>query len=122
MKRTSKVGNIYINASSYSSIVQIGDANYADPYIRAIAVQQEGAIFDTESFPFTDYQIFSKPFIELTNEIDIDQRHIHHNRNINVRSIDIEGTTGSAIVQVGNLRHIDAKARIKHIRILRDEN
>ncbi|MBB6452997.1 spore germination protein PE [Salirhabdus euzebyi] len=121
MIRNSNVTNIYINACSYSSIIQLGDAVRADPYLRAIAVQREGAFFDAEDFPYEEYSIFTRPFTEMESIVPLSQAHIHHEPKINVHAIDMEGVSGSSIVQVGSLKDIDAKSRIKHIRILARE-
>ncbi|SEU03857.1 spore germination protein PE [Salinibacillus kushneri] len=122
MKRNAKVQHIYINSNAYGSVIQIGDAVKADPYIRAIAVQKEGAFFDTNDFPFSAFPLYTRPFPEIKEESSIPQQHHHRDRNIHVHSFDIEGVTGSSIVQVGSLKDIDAKARLKHFRILADED
>ncbi|GAA0491540.1 hypothetical protein GCM10008986_17110 [Salinibacillus aidingensis] len=122
MKRNAKVQHMYINSTAYASSIQIGDAIKADPYIRALAVQKEGAFFDTGDFPFSDFPFFSRPFPEIREDVSIQQHRHHKNRDIHVHSIDIEGITGSSIMQVGSLKEIDAKARLKHFRILADEN
>ncbi|WP_194841342.1 spore germination protein GerPE [Salinibacillus xinjiangensis] len=121
-RRNSKVSHVYVNSVAYGSVFQIGDAVKADPYLRAIAVQKEGAFFDANDFPFASFPMFTTPFPKIVSTLPVDQQHIHHDPNIHVHSFDIEGMTGASIVQIGSLKEIDAKARIKHFRIVRDED
>ncbi|MCP8615541.1 spore germination protein GerPE [Salirhabdus salicampi] len=121
MKRNSKVDHIYINSISESSIFQIGDGKHATPNIDALAVQKEGAVYQTDAFPLSQYPIFSRPFPEIVDVPGVYARFIHHNRSIHVRSLDFEGVAGSSIVQIGSLGEVDARAKTKHIRIIQEK-
>ncbi|TCT16693.1 uncharacterized protein DUF2772 [Melghiribacillus thermohalophilus] len=118
MIRNSVVRKMKVNENSFSSIINIGDTVYAEPYIRAIAIQKEGAFFLPDSFPFENYPIFSRPFPEMTGKRDLSQSHFNHHPDILVDGIRIIGASGSSIIHIGKLENIDARARVKHIRIL----
>jgi len=119
-KRISRVGDIHINAMQYSSIIEIGDAVEATPNSRALAVQKEGAIFTDEDFPFNEFPIFTTELPYFDKQIVIDQKRVPCSPYINVQYVHIEGISASSIFQVGNLNYLDAEARVKHFRILRD--
>ncbi|WP_102028006.1 spore germination protein GerPE [Salirhabdus sp. Marseille-P4669] len=120
--RTTTVNTLNVNSASFSSIVQLGDAHRADPYTRALALQREIPIFDTNSFPFSDYAIFTRPYLEMATSPPMIQEHIHHDPSLFVHWIRVGSMSSSAIVQVGNLEELDAKSRIKHIRIIVEED
>lgn len=121
-KRTANVGAIDINAISRSSIFDIGDVTVSSQQLNAIAVQKEGAIFSDEGFLFSDYPLFERKRIPHHLEpINVKQRHKHHQPTIHVNKVDILGVSASSIIQVGSLEDINAEARVKHIRILREE-
>lgn len=120
MNRNSVVNKLRINDIFLSSVLNIGDTVHAEPYLKAIAVQQEGAYFLPHSYSFEQYPIFTRPFPYLAGEPEINQAHIHHDDNIQVDAIRIIGASGSSIIHIGTLENLDARARVKHIRILRD--
>lgn len=121
-KRISRVGDIQVNSLTYSSIIEIGDAVEATPNSRALAVQKEGALFTDRDFPFNEFPVFTEEIPYFDKKISIDQERVPCNPYIDVKSIHIEGISASSILQVGNLEYLDAEARVKHFRILRDEN
>jgi spore germination protein PE len=122
MRRQSKVKGIYINNVGGSSIFQVGDGKVADPYLRAIAVQKEGPVFFNDPFTFQEFELFYRPFIQFAETLPVNQSHIHKHSTIHVNHVILQTLSGAAIAQVGNLKEIDAKARIKHIRILQEDN
>ncbi|KGX83900.1 spore germination protein GerPE [Pontibacillus marinus] len=121
-KRISRVGDIHVNSLTYSSIIEIGDAVEATPNSRALAVQKEGAIFTDRDFPFNDFPVFTEELPYFDKKISIDQERVPCNPYIDVNSVHIEGISAASILQVGNLEYLDAEARVKHFRILREEN
>ncbi|QHE51384.1 spore germination protein GerPE [Pontibacillus sp. HMF3514] len=121
-KRISRVGDIRVISLIYSSIIEIGDAVEATPNSRALAVQKEGAIFTDRDFPFNEFPVFTEPYPYFSKKITIDQERVPCNPYIDVKSVHIEGISSSSILQVGNLEYLDAESRVKHFRILREEN
>ncbi|MFD2042726.1 spore germination protein GerPE [Ornithinibacillus salinisoli] len=121
-KRLAKVGHIRIQSVAFSSIFNIGDTNNANPTSRAIALQQEGAVFnDKDDLQFEDYPIFKMEpnWIELENKVSMNS--IHHSKTIHVENIYMNGTSQSGIVQIGSIKKINADARVKHFRRIRSE-
>ncbi len=121
-KRTSRVGDIRVNSLTNSSILEIGDAIEATPNSRALAVQKEGATFTDRDFPFNYFPVFTEELPYFDKKITIDQERVPCSSYIDVQSVHIGGISTSSIFQVGNLDYLDAEVRIKHFRILRDEN
>ncbi|MEN2767682.1 spore germination protein GerPE [Ornithinibacillus xuwenensis] len=121
-KRLVNVSRIGITSIAFSSMINIGDAVYYTPRSRAIAVQKEGSIFTSDDEKeFQDFPIFRMKPKWLESNIPVHERSFHHNDHIHVGHVSITGVSQSSIAQVGGIQHIDAEARIKHIRILRNE-
>lgn len=120
-KRTSRVGTYNINDVIFGSIFEIGDAVEATLRSKAIAIQKEGAYFTDEGFEFSQYPIFSEDIPLPDTMLTINQTRIHRDPYIDVASVRILAVSASSIIQVGNIKNIDAEARIKHIRILQEE-
>ena len=121
-KRISRVRDVYIVSMQYSSIIEIGDAVEATPTSKALAVQKEGATFTDEDFPFSDFPVFSEELPYFDKQITIDQERVPCSPYIDVESVHIEGISAASIFQVGNLDYLDAEARVKHFRILKEED
>ncbi|QTM98656.1 spore germination protein GerPE [Sediminibacillus dalangtanensis] len=121
-KRTSYVDTIYVNSVAYSSIFEIGDVGSIRAKMLAIAVQEEG-ITKKGDVPveFADFPVFSKQSAALPPAPLVRQTTIHHRPKICVGNISVLGVSASSTVQLGSLNVLDTEARIKHIRILREE-
>ncbi|MDL4842867.1 spore germination protein GerPE [Aquibacillus rhizosphaerae] len=121
-KRIANVKKASLNSLSYSSIFEIGDARTFTPKAFAIAVQKQGGVRTDEGFDFDRYEIFDRKIIETPfQQIPIQKKTVHHDSTIYVNNIDITGVSASSMVQIGSLQTIDAEARIKHIRVLKQE-
>ncbi|WP_053220392.1 spore germination protein GerPE [Virgibacillus senegalensis] len=122
MKRTSYVDTVYVNAVSRSSILEVGDVNSLRPESMVLAVQQEGIAETGEvQVEFSDFPVFSKPPASLPSAPPVSQTTIHHCPGIGVGNIRVLGVAASSTVQVGSLNVLDSEARLKHIRIIREE-
>ncbi|SDJ87848.1 spore germination protein GerPE [Sediminibacillus albus] len=120
-KRKVHLNSIYLNSISYSSIFEIGDTESCHPVTKAIAVQQEDLKFQEEAFDFADFDIFSRKADRLASAFSVKQENIHHSARINVGQISIIGASSSSVVQIGSLANLHSEARIKHIRVLKEE-
>ena len=112
---------IRIKSVTFSSIVEIGDTHSFSPVTRAIAVQQEGGVEDDEPFQFEDYELFKREPAKLPAMTEVEQVTTHHHPHIYVDNVNITGVSSSSNVQIGSINTINAEARIKHFRILQDE-
>ncbi len=122
LQRTSYVDMIYVDSMSRSSMFEIGDVNSLRPRMLAIAVQEEG-IAEKGEVPveFADFPVFSKQPSALPSAPLVRKTSIHHHPKICVGNISVLGIAASSTLQIGNLNLLDAEARIKHIRILNEE-
>ncbi|MUK90125.1 spore germination protein GerPE [Ornithinibacillus sp. L9] len=121
-KRLARVNHVRMHALSFGSIFNIGDTNNANPTSRAIALQQEGAVFnDEEDLQFEDYPIFQLEPNWVEDKRTVTMNSIHHAETIRVGNVRITGASQSGIVQIGSIKKINADARIKHFRKIRSE-
>ncbi|WP_106498060.1 spore germination protein GerPE [Lentibacillus sp. Marseille-P4043] len=122
-KRNVRVKHIKGNSVSFSSIFSIGDTATAGPKSNVIAVQKEGAIFTKkDDVEFTNYRLFNQAVKWPKNGKHVKQQINHHTNNINVHHASFIGVETSSIFQVGSIGNISTEARIKHFRILHDED
>lgn len=120
MIRTTKVNSLKVTASTFSSVIQIGDSTHAKPLTRAIAVQQVGGIKAEEPFDYPNYRIFQLPQLVSFPEPNLTMKTINHRNQIVANNITLTALAASSILHLGNSKHINAEARIKHIRILQN--
>ncbi|WP_138416519.1 spore germination protein GerPE [Aquibacillus sediminis] len=120
-KRTAHTNKIRINSLSYSSVFDIGDVHEFTPVTKAIAVQKEGGVETDEGFEFSNFDFFHRQLQSLEQTKQLNQQTIHHTPHIHVNAVNVTGVSSSSIVQIGSLNTINAEARIKHIRILKEE-
>ncbi|SER86092.1 Protein of unknown function [Gracilibacillus ureilyticus] len=92
-----------------------------EPKLDALAVQKEGGISSDKGFELEKYPIFQSEGHFLPINMQIEQHHTHHCPVIDVPVIEISAISSSAIVNLGNVKNVKSKSRIKHIRILKDE-
>jgi len=118
LQRTAVVNDVEINSVAIASVFQIGDSELIQSFSRAIAVQREAELFFGNEGNFAEFPIFSEPIPLPT--ISEKMNYIRQNNNpfLKVGRIDIIGVSSSAIVQLGNTRHVSLESRVKHIRQL----
>ena len=121
MIRTTKVNLFRVNSVSFSSILEIGDATHCRPKTNIIAVQKEGGVESDEGYEFDNYSLFRRPKTPFPQKPNVQKKTYNHKKTLHVDAINITGVTSSAVVQLGNLKNVLSEARIKHIRILEDE-
>lgn len=119
--RTSNVKHITVNAISNSSIFNIGDTRYSDSENKAIAVQKEGETMKYD-LKFEDFPIFKRKAVWPSFGIPVIKKTVQHHPEIQIQSVDILSISSSSVFQVGKLSHTKSESRIKHIRILEEEN
>ncbi|GGM25189.1 hypothetical protein GCM10011351_08620 [Paraliobacillus quinghaiensis] len=121
MIRTTKVNFFRVNSVAFSSILEIGDATHCYPETNIIAVQKEGGVESDEGYEFDKYSLFDKQKPPLPPITNVPKKTYNHKKSLHVDAINITGVTSSGVVQLGNLKNVEAESRIKHIRILEDE-
>jgi len=121
MIRTTKVNLLRVNSVAYSSILEIGDATHCQPTTNIIAVQKEGGIESDEGYEFDKYSLFTRTKTPFPPKPTVQKRTYNHKKSLHVDAINITGITSSGVVQLGNLKNVQSEARIKHVRILEDE-
>ncbi|WP_026905696.1 spore germination protein GerPE [Paucisalibacillus globulus] len=110
-----------INSIVDSSIFNIGDTVHFNPIFKGIAVQRETNVWnDAYDTDFEDYSIFTRQANWIDTEIPVHMYNFHHNGTIQVGTVSITGVSQSSTVQFGGLKNINAESRLKHIRILQD--
>ncbi|WP_163583374.1 spore germination protein GerPE [Gracilibacillus saliphilus] len=122
MPRTTNVKQTRINSISHSSLFQIGDTKELKPQADVLAVQKEGGISSDKGFELNQYRIFNTTIPSIPDPEIVVSNHCHHHQNIYVSNIDVTAISTSAITQLGSSKKINSLARLKHIRILKDEN
>jgi spore germination protein PE len=117
-QRTAVVNDVNIHTVSISSVFQIGDSKLIQGYSRALAVQREAEIFYGNEGNFAEFPIFSEPLLlpAISEEVHMSQQNL--NPFIKIEKINIIGVSSSAIVHLGNTKHVSLEARVKHIRQL----
>ncbi|MFF2446234.1 spore germination protein GerPE [Neobacillus sp. NPDC058068] len=118
LTRTSSVDSLQVKEVAFCSVIQLGDSCIINGFSRALAVQREAEIFFGDEGNFPSYPIFKRqlPLPPITEKISI----VRHNLNpiIKVNNIKVTAVSSSAILHVGNSKHISMEARVKHIRQL----
>lgn len=118
-----RISRSAVNTIAFSSIFNIGDTNHFSPKFKAIAVQREGDAWNSNyDWKFSDYPIFHRKANWLDSELPIQIKHYHHNNQICVKNVSLTGVSQSSTLQFGGLRNIEADARIKHFRLLKERN
>jgi spore germination protein PE len=120
MQRISSVKTINIKSVSFASTFLIGDSVEITPVSRALAVQREALIYYGNEGDLSQFPIFSQPIPKpsITEQISLYRE--NQRPTINVDHVKVLGVSNSSVFQVGSTKHIDAEARIKHIRQLLD--
>ncbi|MDZ5470271.1 spore germination protein GerPE [Bacillus sp. 31A1R] len=118
LQRTSSVDRIKVDGFAFSSIFQIGDSTIINGLNRALAVQRERELFFGREGNFRNYPIYSIPIPlpQLTEPLTFQSHPL--NPIIKVNNIQVIAFSSSSVLHVGNSKHINMEARIKHIRQL----
>jgi spore germination protein PE len=119
--RTVVVDKLDVESVAIASVLQIGDSNRIQGYSRALAVQREAEIFFGNEGNFASYRVFSEPIplSPITEQVQMSRQNI--SPCIKIGKVDIIGVSASAVVHLGNTRHVSMEARVKHIRQLLPE-
>ncbi|MFD2924291.1 spore germination protein GerPE [Halobacillus naozhouensis] len=120
-KRLAVAHTAQVNSVTIGSGLLIGDVNQLNPRSRAIAVQREGPHTIEDHVSFTTYPIFQREPSPMLPPLTISSSFHHVDHEICVDSMFILGASTASAIQIGGIDHIDAHARVKHIRILSDE-
>lgn len=118
LQRTSIVNRLEANTLLFSSVIEIGDANYIQGFSRALAVQRESEIFFGNEGSFDRFPVFSKPIFFNPFEEDLTMFTEQLHPVIKVDYIDITGVSAASIIHIGSSNHVFMESRIKHIRQL----
>ncbi|GAA5416671.1 hypothetical protein Pryu01_01709 [Paraliobacillus ryukyuensis] len=121
MFRTSKVNFLRITSMLNSSILEIGDTKKLYSRSNILAIQEEGGTENDEDYSFENYPLFNLTLPVFSSKPIVKKQTINHDHSINVDAIDITGVSAASTTQLGSVGSIDAECRIKHIRILLDE-
>ncbi|MDY0396051.1 spore germination protein GerPE [Virgibacillus halophilus] len=118
IKRTASVDDIFVTTVAFSSIFEIGDANFATAESKALSVQQPTAVFFPQrEADFNNYPVFFRKTRHMQSENQVNKRTFARHDKICVGNIGIREISQSAMVQIGSLNHAAAEARIMHIRL-----
>ncbi len=98
----------------------IGDLFRFAPSAKVLAVQKEGPYFIKEEVDFKNYSLFSRLPSPPLPPVNVETFQ-YNNAPIQVDELFVLGVSTTSLVQVGGIEHIDAKARIKHFRILQED-
>lgn len=114
--RDSKVKSYFCNSVDLSGTIQVGDSVGVYPFSIARAVQKENPVFireyvtDDETVMQEPLPNFLKPTNTTVSRVD--------RQPIRVKSININGVTGSSVNHIGSFKHGKAISILRHRRIL----
>ncbi|MFC7321176.1 spore germination protein GerPE [Halobacillus campisalis] len=112
--------NIDVIALSIGSGFLIGDLSRSNSHARVIAVQEETRAI-SEKVDFDDFSIFQRELPPSRPSIVINSSFCNHHPVIDVQSMHVKGISTAGLIQVGGVDHIEGESRLKHIRILNEE-
>ncbi|ELK45247.1 UNVERIFIED_CONTAM: spore germination protein GerPE [Halobacillus marinus] len=120
VKRMVYADHVELQSLAIGSVFDIGDVYRSAPFSKVLAVQKEGARFESDPFRFEDFLIFSRSSTPPLSPVAVDS-YFYPAGSIQVDNVRITGASTSAVVQIGGIDHIDAVNYTKHFRILLDE-
>ncbi|WP_079529376.1 spore germination protein GerPE [Halobacillus hunanensis] len=120
-KRIAIAQSAHVNSVTIGSGLLIGDLKQMNPRSRAIAVQREGPHTIEDNVSFSTYPIFQREPSPMLPPLTISTSFHHVDPEICVDSMFMLGASTASAIQIGGIDNIDAHARVKHIRILSDE-
>jgi spore germination protein PE len=118
MKRISRVGQIKVTSTQFSSIVHIGDSCRVQPVSWILAVQKEVPRYWGNEGDFSKYGIYTQEIPKSQRKEELEMTTVNANPYIDVNTIYIIGISTAAVLQVGSTRDIETDSRVKHIRKL----
>ncbi|GIO25718.1 spore germination protein GerPE [Ornithinibacillus bavariensis] len=122
LHRLVQIKEVDLNTMTFSGIFNIGDTVNFSPRSKAIAVQREGNVWNTSyDVHFHYYPIFQLPAKWIEKPIPVVSKNNHHDGIISVNCVSIQAVTQAAGIQFGGIDYINAESRIKHIRIIKQE-
>ncbi|ENH95652.1 spore germination protein GerPE [Gracilibacillus halophilus YIM-C55.5] len=121
-QRTTKSKAVKVGGLSHSSVFHIGDAKYVTPNMDGLAVQREGGFKNDQGFELSNYPIFQAKPALIPTDYSITQTRYHHHPEIRTPYIRVTALSTSAILQLGNVKQLNAQAKLKHIRIIKEED
>lgn len=117
-KRTAAVDQLYVNSVSFSSVFEIGDANFASAEAKALSVQQPSAVFfPKREADFVNYPVFFLKTRHLRTDNQVEKRTYACHDKIHIGNIRIRNISQSAIAQIGSLNNAAMEGRVLHIRL-----
>ncbi|MFC7060832.1 spore germination protein GerPE [Halobacillus seohaensis] len=119
-KRLAHVDDVKVTAISIGSGFLIGDLTFSRARSKALAVQEETTSF-TDWADFDSYPIFQRDLPPARPVINIDSSFHNHHPSIIVHNIKLKGISTAGLFQIGGIDHIEGEGRLKHIRILSEE-
>ncbi|UOR13176.1 spore germination protein GerPE [Halobacillus amylolyticus] len=120
-KRTVVTESVHVNSFTISSGFLIGDLERLTPTSRVIAIQRENPEVIEENADFNSYPIFQRELPPLLPPLSLPSVFHHHRNEICVDSVTSFGASTASTIQIGGISYIDAHSRVKHIRVLSDE-
>ncbi|HEX7066479.1 MAG TPA: spore germination protein GerPE [Bacillales bacterium] len=115
-KRLSLVGNIGVNSSVSSSVIQIGDSVSLTPRSKALAVQKEYPIFRSDEGDYASFDIYSQKIPEVPFPCNVQMTTYNEVPVIKVGNIRVMGIAASGILHVGSTQFTDSESRVQHFR------
>jgi len=119
-QRATRIRQIYILSTVFSSIIQIGDSKKIAPISDILAVQKYGQPAKEEDFPIDDYPIFQAKLLPKIRVREACGEHYHSN-DIKIKNLEVQTVSTSSIIHLGSTREVQSLARIKHIRVVTDD-
>jgi spore germination protein PE len=116
LKRISKVDSLHVDSAILSAVIQIGDSSHINSFSRAIAVQRQKELFFTFEGDFRLYPIFSYSLPLPPIDEPFTMQATSLNPMIKVGSIDVRAMSAAPVLHIGSSEHVQAEARIMHIR------
>ncbi|WNR44963.1 spore germination protein GerPE [Paenibacillus roseipurpureus] len=116
MARLSIVGNVYMNALSSSSTLQVGDNMNTALQNTVFAVQREVPIYYSNEGSFAAYAFYQRPFPIPQPPQPFRMCVDNLGSYIKVCNVRILGVSSSSLFQIGSNRITSAETRVKNIR------
>ncbi|MFQ3543823.1 spore germination protein GerPE [Halobacillus rhizosphaerae] len=98
----------------------IGDLYRFAPSAKVLAVQKEGPSLIKDEADFKNYSLFSRLPTPPLRSVNVETFQ-YNNAPIQVDELFVIGVSTTSLMQIGGIEHIDSKARVKHFRILQED-
>lgn len=104
-----------------ASGVSIGDVHRLAPQAYVLAVQVEEPETLSDLYSFEDFPVFSKQPSTPLPSLNVNT-FFYQNNPIYVNSIFVNSLSSAGVLQIGGTNHVDSLVRVKHIRILKEND